>query len=262
MIREAGVIALAIHERDFTAEEKADKSPVTEADRRLNEILVRELSAAFPGDLVIGEESGFDGVPDAERAWFVDPVDGTSDFIKKNGEWSVMIGHAQRGEAVVGVVYEPVRGTLYYAERGAGAWREHGGEATRLEVGKDPDPTQAVTVRSRSHPDPRIDAVLDRLGVTRDYRHGSVGCKLAQIAEGRADIYFNFSGRCFMWDTCGPEVIIREAGGDLVDFDGKRISYKAESLGIEVPFVAVAGALQPAVLSVLREMRDQLLPEP
>ncbi len=256
----AADIALEVYAREFTADEKADRSPVTEADRRINEFLVDALLEAFPGDRVIGEESEFDGTIDAHRVWFVDPIDGTKDFIKKNGEWSVMIGLAIDGVASLGVVTEPTRERSFWAIAGEGAWLRTAEGDRRVHVNTTSDAAAATVVGSRSHPDPRIERVVARLGVGNSYPHGSVGCKLAHIAEGRADMYFNFSGKCSMWDTCGPEVIIREAGGDLVGFDGARIHYGGASTGVEQPFVAVAGVWMDRVLEVTRSMADELDP--
>lgn len=257
----AGEIALEVYGREFTPSEKADKSPVTEADQRINDFLVEQLSAAFPNDLVVGEESDLGESVDAERAWFVDPIDGTKDFIKKNGEWSVMIGLAVQGVASLGVVFEPAFGRLYHAVAGGGAFERRDGTDTAMHVNTETDPAKATVVMSRSHPDPRITKVVEALHIANHYAHGSVGCKLADIAEGRADMYFNFSGRCSMWDTCGPEVIIREAGGDMVGFDGERIVYGGDSALVRQPFVAVANAWMHPVLEVTRSMADELAPE-
>ena len=257
----AGRVALEVHNREFTVEQKKNRDPVTEADKALNTYLVGALRDAFPNDLVVGEESGHTAGVDAERAWFVDPIDGTSDFIKKNGEWSIMVGLVVDGRAKLGVVAQPVTGDLYWAVAGGGAWHRMGISKRQLRVSDEADTALATVVNSRSHPDPRIQAVLERLGITRQYEHGSVGCKLAQISEKRADLYFNFSGKCHMWDTCGPEVIIREAGGVLVDFDGQPIAYRGDTTRVTMPFVATTQRLAPRVLDTLRAMRDQLGPD-
>lgn len=256
----AGAIALEIYQRPFTAEEKADKSPVTEADRRINAFLVAAIQQAFPDDLVIGEESAAATSLDAPRVWFVDPIDGTSDFVKKNGEWSVMIGLAIDGSAALGVVAEPTRDRVLWAVAGQGAWLRDADSERQLRVRDDAEPETATVVNSRSHPDARIERVVERLRVANTYAHGSVGCKLAHIAEGRADMYFNFSGKCSMWDTCGPEVIIREAGGDLVGFDGAPIRYAGHSTDVPQPFVATTDVWKARVLEVTGAMADELDP--
>lgn len=263
LAKRGGELALEVYARDFSAAEKADRSPVTEADRRVNDFVCPALREAFPGDLVIGEESGFDGViPASGRVWFVDPIDGTKDFILKNGEWSIMIGLCVDGAAVAGVVYEPALGRLYHAAVGAGAYRrDTDGRDEALRTDAEKDASDAVIVNSRNHPDPRIQLVADRLGITEQFPHGSIGCKLARIAEGAADLYFNFSGRCHMWDACAAEVIIREAGGDLVGFDGSTILYAGETTRLTEPFLATTGAVRNAVLDAVTTLSDQLQPE-
>ncbi len=259
LARQAGEIAIEIHDREYdVALKSGDRGPVTEADRRINEFLVQRVSQAFPDDTVLGEETKAAVDLNADRLWIIDPIDGTKDFLKKNGEWSIMIGFTVGGSAKVGVVYQPSVGKLYSAVEGQGAWVERAGVSRRLHVSRDADSRHATIVNSRSHPDDRIDRIQQRLGVRVGYRHGSVGCKLAHIAEARADMYFNLSGRCGMWDTCGPEVIIREAGGDLTDLDGHPLHYGGESTLVDVPFVATTDALKPAVLAAWAELREEL----
>ena len=263
LAKRGGALALEVYSREFSTAEKADRSPVTEADNRVNDLICPALREAFPDDLVIGEESGFTGsIPESGRVWFVDPIDGTKDFILKNGEWSIMIGLCVDGAAVAGVVFEPAPGRLYYASKGAGAFvRDQRGEDQRLRTDSAKDAADAVIVNSRNHPDPRIQLVADRLGITEQFPHGSIGCKLARIAEGTADLYFNFSGRCHMWDACAAEVIIREAGGDLIGFDGGAIRYFGESTQLSEPFLATTGAVRDAVVAAVQALSDRLQPE-
>ena len=260
---EGGAVALEVYSREFSSAEKADRSPVTEADRRVNDLVCPALREAFPNDLVIGEESGFSGqIPATGRVWFVDPIDGTKDFILKNGEWSIMIGLCIDGAAVAGVVFEPAFGRLYFAAKGTGAFvRESNGDERQLRTDAAKHASNAVIVNSRNHPDPRIQLVADRLGISEQFPHGSIGCKLARIAEGTADLYFNFSGRCHMWDACAAEVIIREAGGDLIGFDGSPIVYSGPTTQLGEPFFATTGAVRDAVVDAVQALSDQLQPE-
>ena len=228
----------------------------------MNAYLCEAIGEAFPDDLVVGEESSFGGrVPAEGRAWFIDPIDGTKDFILKNGEWSIMIGLSLDGEAVAGVVYEPAFERLYLASRGGGAWRVDDGARVRLQRADAKPITEAVVVGSRNHPDARITKVMQRLGITREFVHGSVGCKLARIAEGQADAYFNVSGRCHMWDTCAAEVIIREAGGDLVDFAGAPIRYSGPTTRVGSPFYACTNAVREPISEAVQALAEELRPE-
>lgn len=252
LAREASRIALEVYNRDFTWTNKADDAgPVTEADKRVNAFLVEALSEAFPDDEVIGEESVAQGIDlNASRLWIIDPIDGTKDFLRKNGEWSIMIGLAVDGRSEVGVVYQAEGDRLYAGAKGIGATVSVGGGAPQpLKVSESTDATQATLVNSRSHPDPTIDKVRDALGITNEYKHGSVGCKLAHISEGRADLYMNLSGKCHMWDTCGPEALIRAAGGVLLTLDGEELRYGGTDTQVHAPFFASTSALADAVIA-------------
>jgi 3'(2'), 5'-bisphosphate nucleotidase len=253
---QAADIALEVYNREFLWEEKGDdRGPVTEADRKVNEFLVNQLKERFPDDTVVGEESKKSVNLNAERLWIIDPIDGTKDFLRKNGEWSIMIGLTIGGHAVLGLVYQPTEDKLYVGVDKQGTTLRHKGEWSEIHVNDSDDPEAGKLVRSRSHPDSRIDTFRDNLGIGGEYRHGSVGCKLAQISEQRADLYLNLSGKCHMWDTCGPEVVIREAGGDLLTFDGERIDYSGSETQVTAPFFATTAALKPKVLAELARLR-------
>jgi len=116
-----------------------------------------------------------------------------------------------------------------------------------------------VLIRSRSHPNPKVDAIAARLGKVETYAHGSVGIKLARIAEGRADLYFNLSGRCHFWDICAGDVLLREAGGSIREIGGAPVAYPKGALGVEPaglrvgkPFMAVSDACRDEVTRVVR----------
>lgn len=252
----AAEIALEVYNRQFVWEEKSNnRGPVTEADRKINEFLVSNLSERFPDDTVVGEESKKAVDMNADRLWIIDPIDGTKDFLRKNGEWSIMIGLTIGGRAVLGLVYQPTEDKLYIGVDGCGTQVRTNGEWSSLSVRDSDNAGSATLVRSRSHPDERIDLIRDNLGIGNEYRHGSVGCKLAQISEKRADLYLNLSGKCGMWDTCGPEVVIREAGGDLLTFDGEPIDYSGSNTQVTEAFFATTNALKPKVLAELARLR-------
>ncbi|MFW6331000.1 MAG: 3'(2'),5'-bisphosphate nucleotidase CysQ family protein [Gemmatimonadota bacterium] len=224
LARAAGDAAMAFY-GSASAEIKKGGSPVTEADHAANGVIVPGLREAFPDDAVLSEESRDDRSRlDARRVWIVDPLDGTKEFLAENGEFSIMIGLVVDGEPVVGVVYLPDGDTLYRAAAGAGAWVERDGRSERLE----PAPARMDALRmvgSRSHADPLIDAMSDALGVADVRPSGSVGIKCALIAAGERDLYVHPVPYLKEWDTCAPEVILREAGGEVTDCRGDRLRY-------------------------------------
>jgi 3'(2'), 5'-bisphosphate nucleotidase len=209
-----------------TAEADSDHgSPVTAADRAANQVIVDGLGEAFPTDAILSEESRDDGSRlAAKRVWVVDPLDGTREFLAGNGEFSVMIGLAVGGEAVLGVVYVPDGDVLYSAVRGGGATIERNGGTASLRC-LPADPAALRLVGSRSHHDPLLDRLVELLGITDVEPCGSVGVKCGRIAEGRRDLYVHPVPYLKEWDTCAPEVILTEAGGHVSDCRGDPLRY-------------------------------------
>jgi 3'(2'), 5'-bisphosphate nucleotidase len=222
--RAAGAAAMRYYGvRD--AELKADTSPVTAADHASNDVILRILRDAFPSDAILSEESrDADSRLGAERVWIIDPLDGTKEFIAQNGEFSVMIGLAIGGEPVLGVVYLPEGDVLYSALRGAGAWVERNGRRSPLR--RTPPSGGALRlVGSRSHPDPLLVRMQEALGITDVRPSGSVGVKCALIAEDERDLYIHPVPYLKEWDTCAPEILIRETGGSVSDCHGEPLRY-------------------------------------
>jgi 3'(2'), 5'-bisphosphate nucleotidase len=259
LARQAGRILLEVYAADFGVDWKTASDPVTEADRRANAFLVQALRARFPEDGIVAEEDADHG--DAlgrERCWFVDPLDGTKEFIAKNGEFSVMLGLAIDGRAVLGVVYQPVLDTLYRGVLGEGAWLERGGAVQRLTVSEVAAPSQLKLVVSRSHRSNATDRVVQRLGITHEQVSGSVGLKVGRIAERTADLYVHLSARSSRWDACAPEAILHAAGGRFTDLFGTPIDYRDPQLKNTRGLLACNAAAFDATLAVVREIAADL----
>jgi 3'(2'), 5'-bisphosphate nucleotidase len=224
LARAAGAAAMR-HYGAVTAHAKAGGSPVTAADHAANAVIVAGLRARFPGDAILSEESADTAERlGARRVWIVDPLDGTKEFLAGNGEFSVMIGLAVDGEPVVGAVYRPDGDVLFSAARDRGAWVERHGERRPLRRGP-ADLAALRLVGSRSHPDPRVVELQAALGIAAVRPCGSVGLKCALIAEGESDLYVHPVPYLKEWDTCAPEILLREAGGEVVDCRGERLRY-------------------------------------
>lgn len=259
---EAGRILLEVYATAFQVVEKpGGGGPVTEADQRANAFIVDALQRAFPTDSVVAEESSEEANEGrAERCWYVDPMDGTAEFVERNGMFAVQIGLAVRGEAVVGVVYAPVTGKLYAGIVGGGCVLEQNGETRALKVtpvGPDVDPGKLRLVVSRSHKSKKTELIRRELGITQVIEHGSVGLKCGLVAEGAADLYLHPSDRSYRWDSCGPEAILRAAGGDLRDFGGTRYRYDGSELrnhrGIIAGSTGALAIVGPVAARVARE---------
>jgi 3'(2'), 5'-bisphosphate nucleotidase len=224
--REAGDAIMAVYSREFDVEFKDDKSPLTEADRAADQVIRRGLDSVRPPIPVLTEEI-YDPA-DADRLnwpayWLVDPLDGTREFIKRNGEFTVNIAMIAGHEAVLGVVVAPALDVAYFGARGVGAFRQHGhNPPTPIEVHRDAaDPVRIVG--SRSHPGPELAAYLERLGDCELVPMGS-SLKICLVAEGRADLYPRL-GPTSEWDTAAAQAVLESAGGVMMDRAGRPLRY-------------------------------------
>lgn len=254
LAREAGEIILEVARRGFDVTDKPDEGgPVTEADLRANAHIVQGLRAAFPSDAVVAEESEQGDAVGAARCWYVDPLDGTREFVKGNGQFAVHIGLAVEGEAKVGVVYRPVGRRLHAGVVGGGCTLETDEGVRTLRI-PDEHPEALTLAVSLSHPSKRLRNVRERLGVREVIRSGSVGLKAAMVAEGLADLYVHASSRSYRWDACAPEALVRAAGGVFVDMAGQPYRYGEGELQNARGLVVCGASLLPRVLPVIREV--------
>ncbi len=223
--KSAGEKILEVYSKDFSVIYKLDQSPVTEADVMANHVILEILKSNFPEDAFLSEEVADDASRFIKkRCWIIDPLDGTKEFIKKNGEFSVSIGLVENNQVILGVIFIPVRGRFYYAIKDQGAYRlEDGGEPIKLSVSTRIKPFNLLI--SRSHPSKKTLALQkihakDILSVT-EMGSAIKGCL---IAEGLYDVYYNF-GHSMKWDTCAMECIVQEAGGIMRRLDHQPIDY-------------------------------------
>jgi 3'(2'), 5'-bisphosphate nucleotidase len=256
LARQAGERIRGLHRSGLTVDKKEDDSPVTEADRAADAIIRGGLGEQFPGDGMLSEETPDDGSRFRhDRVWMVDPLDGTKDFVRGQNGFSVMIGLLLGDAPALGVVYQPIGDKLYWAVRGGGAWLSiGGGEARRLHVSAITDTAEIRMVASKSHRTRTIDEVRAKLGINDELNIGSVGLKLGLIAEGERDLYVNPAGHSKLWDACGPEAILTEAGGKLTDAHGAPLRYRGQELGNRRGLIASNGLVHEAVVARLAEL--------
>ncbi len=228
----AGQLVAGYHGSDLTIERKEDDEPVTVADRESSELVCEALAARFPADVIISEERADDPRRDgARRVWYIDPVDGTSDFIKGDRDFCVMIGLVIDGVPSLGVVHQPLDDFTYLAASGSGAHRiESSGPPTRMTCSSAEALGDLRVVVSKSHRAVVIDDVLKALGGGRENNVGSVGLKLGLLARGLEDVYVGPSRTCSSWDTAAPAAILHEAGGRITDLGGAPLRYDRESM--------------------------------
>ncbi len=231
--RDAGAAILEVYAREFDVTQKADSSPLTLADMRSHEIIVNALHALTPDIPILSEEASdipFEVRSQWVRYWLVDPLDGTKEFVSRNGEFTVNIALIERHAPVLGVVFVPVRDTIYMATRASGATSQTANEAPRTIQTTSPAATPLRIVGSRSHRDDTLAKYLPRL---EPYELVSIGSslKFCLVAEGSADFYPRF-GPTSEWDTAAAQAIVEAAGGAVITLDGNPLSYntKAELL--------------------------------
>lgn len=252
--REAGEILMDVYATDFRVAYKAEADPVTEADTRANAYIVHELEKAFPGDGIVAEET--EDRSDAlkgGRCWYVDPLDGTKEFVARNGEFSVMLGLAIDGVATAGVVYRPDNDQLYCGVVGDGAYLEQRGVRGALGVSTIANPRDLKLVVSRSHRNRAVGNLVTQLGISQETTCGSVGLKAGLIAEQKADLYVHIADRSSMWDACGPEAVLKAAGGRFTDLEGNPYRYSGTDMRNRNGILACNAAAYDAVLPVARE---------
>ena len=230
LARQGGLLALKYRNGDLAVEMKPGDEPVTVADKASSALIVKGLAEAFPNDVIISEENADDlRRLKAERVWYVDPIDGTKDYIRGESGFCVMIGLAIEHRPQVGVVYGPATETLYWGAPGHGAWMKPDGEqAISISVSNRNDTKNIKLIASKSHRNATIDKVKTALAIQDEQNMGSIGLKLATIAVGERDLYVNPTSRCSSWDTCGPEAILVAAGGRMSDIHGELLRYDAD----------------------------------
>lgn len=228
----AGEKILDIYENeDFTkiVDFKADDSPLTLADKESHKIIdkaLREITPEIPILSEEGAEIAYEERKNWTLFWCVDPLDGTKEFIKRNGEFTVNIALIDNGSPILGVIYTPVTNTLYYGIKGQGGNKEVDGAKTPLKVNNKTE--NLVAVRSKSHAAPEEEEILTKYNATDSISVGS-SLKFCMVAEGKADIYYRH-GPTMEWDTAAGQAVAEAAGAEVLDNDGEPFQYNKEVL--------------------------------
>ncbi|MHC0052093.1 3'(2'),5'-bisphosphate nucleotidase CysQ [Actibacterium sp. D379-3] len=221
---EAGAKIMEIYNADdFEVKTKADESPVTEADEAADALISGALKTAFPDVLIVTEEQADSHAQSADSFLIVDPLDGTKEFVKRRGEFTVNIAYVENGVPVRGVVYAPAKGRLFYT-RADGVSVEELGDLALDQVGavapisvSAPDNDALIVVASKSHRDQATDDYIAKYGV-KDMTSAGSSLKFCLVATGEADIYPRL-GRTMEWDTAAGHAVVLGAGGKVVRFD-------------------------------------------
>ncbi len=238
LCRQAGTVILDVYETDFDVQHKDDRSPLTKADLAAHRVItagLAELTADLP---MISEESGLPAFAERSRwdsYWLIDPLDGTKEFVNRNGEFTVNVALIQGDRPVLGVVHVPVTRKTYVGCEGYGAERRNpDGSAERISVSVE-SRTPVRVVGSRSHRGDSLNAYLEQIG---DFELHPVGSslKFCYVAEGSADVYPRF-GPTSEWDTAAAQAVVEQAGGQVLVFDGKPLAYNKKDSILNAHFL-------------------------
>lgn len=226
---EAGKEIMQVYDAGFSVEEKKDKTPVTEADMAAHKVIETRLKELTPHLPIITEESkpaSFKERQGWERYWLIDPLDGTREFIKRNGEFTVNIALIDGENSVMGVVYAPVEGVLYYAAKGQGAFKQDSTDKPVAIHVREKCADKVVVACGRTRPS---DAIKSYVAKLEDYEIIYVGSALKSclVAEGKADLYVRL-GPTSEWDTAAAQCVVEEAGGAITDTAMQRLKYNTK----------------------------------
>jgi len=252
---EAGSTLMKYYLQAVRVDWKAPGDPVTAADREASDLIVSHLLREFPQHAVLSEEAPDDPKRLASSyVWMVDPMDGTREFIEHRSEFAVQIGLIAGGIPVLGVVYQPTTKKLYYAAEGFGAFVQTDGTSIPLHVSKERAASRMTIAVSRSHPSVRVEAIRQRLRINKVIRTGSVGLKVAAVCEGQAHLYIHTGNRTNLWDTCGPEAILREAGGRMTDVSNNPLQYDGREIRNPNGLIASNGVIHDRAVKVTQSI--------
>ena len=230
---ESGKAIMKIYNRDFTVEYKDDSSPLTEADLEANRIICDSLEKLYPNIPILSEENteiDYQIRKDWKYYWCIDPIDGTKEFIKKNGEFTINISLICNNEPVLGVVFAPVLNDIYYSKRGEGAYKN--GEKLPLKTNKRPEENLTIILSHTKRPPETLEFIAKLEKSTKNLKNISKGSslKFCLVAEGEADIYPRFSP-IREWDTSASHSILLEAGKNILQYEnGEQVLYNKENL--------------------------------
>jgi 3'(2'), 5'-bisphosphate nucleotidase len=256
--REAAREVMDVYHRPFHVDFKGPEDPVTEADRRANDLICKRLEQMDPGTPVVAEESpeaDFANFRAKRRVYFVDPVDGTREFVAKGTQFVVMIGLLDGDRPSHGVLVSPTDGTAWIGATGLGAYRiEASGETRRIQVAEPAELSRTTVVSSRSHQTSLLERAIACIGPEEVLPIGSAGLKGGMIAEGRGHIYLAPEHAGCRWDSCAPEAIIAAAGGVYTDAHGAALDYRHPSLRNSAGIVAAGPRLHGLAVEAIRSI--------
>ena len=251
----AGKEVMDVYNQKFSSTLKIDNEPLTEADIKSNNIIQKIISQfGYP---ILSEESIDDKKRLAsDKIWIVDPLDGTTDFVKQTGEFTIMISLVEGNRPILGVIYWPIKDTLYLAQKDQGAFKLENGDWSRLSVSNVSELDKCRAVGSRFHISDIEQNLIKRLNISQFTSKGS-SLKVADVSSGSADLYFTTTSKIKQWDTCASYCLINEAGGKMTNMFGNDLEYNTEKLNHENGLLVSNGLIHNDVISIYREFLSE-----
>jgi len=250
--KEAGDAILEIYQRDFDTHTKKDNSPITEGDLKSNEIIKKILSKTE--HMILSEEEEDDLSRLSENMiWIVDPLDGTSDFIDKTGEFTIMIALIKNKKPILGVIGWPTEKTFFVAQKGSGAFRYSNGEWRKISVTETTDLSKCRTVGSRHHLSEKEKLFIKKLGI-KDFTSIGSSLKVGKISSGEAEAYITTTNKMKEWDSAASYCIISEAGGKMTDMLGNDITYNNKDVFHKNGILVTNGLIHDKIIEEFKKL--------
>ena len=250
--KEAGDAILEIYQRDFDMHTKKDNSPITEGDLKSNEIIKKILSETE--HVILSEEEDDDlSRLSKNMVWIVDPLDGTSDFIDKTGEFTIMIALIKNKKPILGVIGWPTEKTFFVAQKGSGAFRYSNDEWHKISVTSISELSKCRTVGSRHHLSDREKSFIKKLGI-EDFTSIGSSLKVGKISSGEAEAYITTTNKMKEWDSAASYCIISEAGGKMTDMLGNDITYNNKNVFHQNGILVTNGLIHNKIVEEFKKL--------
>lgn len=242
----AGEAVMEVYEKDFSTSLKNDNEPITEADIKSNSLIHKIISQS--NHPILSEESPDDKSRlDSKKIWIVDPLDGTTDFVKKTGEFTIMIALVEHNKPILGIIYWPTKNQLFLAQKGEGAFRSKDGKWEKISVSNISELKNCRAVGSRYHLSEKERNLLELLQISKFTSKGS-SLKVTDISSGLAELYLTTTNKMKQWDTCASYCLVTEAGGKMTDINGKDLLYNTEILNHENGLIVTNGLIHNEII--------------
>jgi len=249
---EAGNTILKIYEKDFKTFTKTDNSPVTDADLQSNKI-IKEILSVTKHSILSEEDVDDKNRLSNDMIWIIDPLDGTSDFIDKTGEFTVMIALVENQKPILGVIAWPTEKTLFVAQKNCGAFRYSDNKWEKISVTKISELPKCRTIGSRHHLSDKEKDFIEKIGI-KDFTSIGSSLKVGKISSGQAEVYITTTNKMKEWDTAASHCIISEAGGKMTDMLGNELTYNNKNVYHENGILVTNGLIHDKVVQEFKKL--------